>query len=173
LIAGDFNLIYRAEDKNNSNYNCAMISRFINDLAIKELPLHGRKYTWSNQHDSPTLVRFDRVLCTVAWEELYPNSLLQSVASDDSDHCSLLLLGLKDNRAGKRRFHFESYLPKLEGFQEAVQGAWQSVQQCICPFSYLDKKLRVTAKGLQAWSDKKKWDMLNHSWAWHVKSFTS
>jgi exonuclease III len=27
MIAGDFNLIYRTEDKNNSNYNCAMMGR--------------------------------------------------------------------------------------------------------------------------------------------------
>ena len=52
MVAGDFNLIYRDEDKNNANYNRAMMGgfrRFINDLALKEIPLHGRKYTWSNQ----------------------------------------------------------------------------------------------------------------------------
>jgi exonuclease III len=51
IIAGDFNLIYKAEDKNNSNLNRAMMGRFrgtINDLSLKEIPLHGRKYTWSN-----------------------------------------------------------------------------------------------------------------------------
>ena len=51
MVAGDFNLIYRDEDKNNTNYNRAMMGhfrRFINDLALKEIPLHGRKYTWSN-----------------------------------------------------------------------------------------------------------------------------
>ena len=52
MIAGDFNLIYKDEDKNNANLNRAMMGRFrksINDLALKELPLHGRKFTWSNQ----------------------------------------------------------------------------------------------------------------------------
>jgi hypothetical protein len=52
MIAGDFNLIYKTEDKNNSNYNRAMMGRFrqlIDDLTLKEVPLVGRKYTWSNQ----------------------------------------------------------------------------------------------------------------------------
>jgi exonuclease III len=83
MLAGDFNLIYKVEDKNNPNYNRSMMGRFrrfINDLALKEIPLHGRKFTWSNQHDSPTLVRLDRVLCTVEWEDLYPYCLLQSLA---------------------------------------------------------------------------------------------
>jgi endonuclease/exonuclease/phosphatase family metal-dependent hydrolase len=104
MIAGDFNLICRAEDKNNANYNRAMMGRFrrlIDDLALKDVPLHGRKFTWSNQHASLTLVRLDRVLSTVDWEEIYPNVLLQSAASFDSNHCPLLL-GLKDSKAGKR-----------------------------------------------------------------------
>ena len=60
MVAGDFNLIYKDKDKNNSNLNRAMMGRFrklINDLALKELPLLGRKYTWSNLQESPTLVK--------------------------------------------------------------------------------------------------------------------
>jgi len=71
VILGDFNLIYKDEDKNNSNLNRAMMGRFrrlINDLSLKEIPLHGRKFTWSNLQDSPTLVKLDRVLCSVDWE---------------------------------------------------------------------------------------------------------
>jgi exonuclease III len=44
VLVGDFNLIYKDEDKSNSNYNRAMIGRFrmfINDQALKEIPLHG------------------------------------------------------------------------------------------------------------------------------------
>jgi exonuclease III len=69
-------------------------------------------FTWSNQQANPTLVRLDKVLCTVDWENLYPNVLLQSSASEDSDHCPLLL-GLNDIKRGKRRFHFESFWPNL------------------------------------------------------------
>lgn len=47
MLAGDFNLILKTEDKNNSNINRAMMGRFrrfLDDLALKEIPLHGRKY---------------------------------------------------------------------------------------------------------------------------------
>jgi hypothetical protein len=135
MIAGDFNLICRAEDKNNANYNRAMMGQFrrlIDDLALKDVPLHGRKFTWSNQQASPTLVRLDRVLSIVDWKEIYPNVLLQSVVSFDSDYCPLPL-GLKDNKVGKRRFHFEAFWPTLEGFHGAVEQAWLAVQLGPCP----------------------------------------
>ena len=103
VVAGNFNLIYKDEDKSNANYNKASMGRFrrfINDLALKEIPLHGCKFMWSNQQLSPTLVRLDRVLCSVDWEEKFPNCLLQSMASNDSDNCPLLL-GLRDNMVGR------------------------------------------------------------------------
>jgi endonuclease/exonuclease/phosphatase family metal-dependent hydrolase len=87
MVAGDFNLIYRASDKNNSNINRAMLGcfrRLIDDLALKEIPLHGRKFTWSNQQYEPVLVKLDHVFCSVDWEILFPNVLLQSAATQDS-----------------------------------------------------------------------------------------
>jgi hypothetical protein len=51
VVVRDFNLILEGEDKNNSNVDHAMMGRYrrwINDLALKEVPLHGRKFTWSN-----------------------------------------------------------------------------------------------------------------------------
>jgi len=81
MVAGDFNLIYKDEDKNNSNLNRAMMGRhrrWINDMALTEIPLHGRKFTWSSSSSSasPTLARLDRVFCSLEWEELFPDCLL-------------------------------------------------------------------------------------------------
>lgn len=42
ILAGDFNLIYSSEDKNNDNINRAMMGRFrrfVNDFDLKEIPL--------------------------------------------------------------------------------------------------------------------------------------
>jgi len=58
MIAGDFNLIFKDSDKNNANLNRVMMRRFrglIEDLALKEIPLHGRKFTWSNHQETPVL----------------------------------------------------------------------------------------------------------------------
>jgi hypothetical protein len=150
MVAGDFNLIYKDEDKNNTNLNRAMMGRFrgwINDMAVTEVPLHGRKFTWSS-------VKLDRVFCSPDWEDMFTDCLLQSAASDDSNHCPLIL-GLRDNLDGKRRFHFESFWPAMDGFLETVETAWNSVQPHPCPLETLSLKLKATARGLQSWSQKK------------------
>jgi len=157
LILGDFNLIASSEDKNKGLTNRAMTGRFrclINELELKDLPLLGRKFTWSNQQDSPTLVKLDRVLCSADWEQLFPNCLLQSCATDGSDHCPLLL-GMNDVQPGKARFHFEAFWTKLEGFQDAVASAWASEPASHCPFDTLARKFRATVRSLQSWSQKK------------------
>jgi exonuclease III len=111
LLARDFNLIYQAADKNNNNLDRAMMGRFrhfLDDNNLKEIPLLGRKYTWSNERRLPTLVRLDRAFCRDDWEGIFPDAVLQSTTARVSDHCPLIL-GLKVNTSGKRRFHFESF----------------------------------------------------------------
>jgi exonuclease III len=144
VVAGDFNLIYKEEDKNNANLNRAMMGRFrrtLNDLALMELPLTGRKFTWSSGGDSPTLSRLDRVFYSIEWENLFPNCVLQSAASQDSDHCPLIL-GLNDLLRGKGRFHFAFFWPRLDGFQEVVAQAWGSVETRPCPLETLSLKFK-------------------------------
>ena len=73
-VLGDFNLIYQAEDKNNTNLHRRLMGSFkatIDALRLKELRLNGRRFTWSNGQDNPTLTRIDRVFCTPDWEILF------------------------------------------------------------------------------------------------------
>jgi exonuclease III len=84
LILGDFNLIYKSEDKNNGRVNRQLMTRFrraLNFLEVKEIELVGRKYTWSNGQSNPTLSRIDRAFCTIPWEDLYFNLILQPLSS--------------------------------------------------------------------------------------------
>jgi hypothetical protein len=106
MLAGDFSMIYSSENKNNDNINRAMMGRFrrfVNDMELKVIPPLGRRYTWSNERSSPTLVKLDRVLCTGDWDDIYPDCILQSQATEISDHCTLVP-GLNDGVEGKKRF---------------------------------------------------------------------
>ena len=50
IILGDFNMILKEEDKNNSNLDRALMGgfrRWTDDLDLKDLPLLGRNFTWS------------------------------------------------------------------------------------------------------------------------------
>ena len=55
------------------------------------------------------------MLCTNDWEEIYADNVLQSHATEMSDHCPLIL-GLREGIVGKKRFHFESFWPNWRGF---------------------------------------------------------
>jgi exonuclease III len=154
-VGGDFNLIYKMEDKNNSNVHRAMMGRFrrfLNDLELREVELLGRKFTWSNEREAPTLVQLDRVFTTMDWEGLFPDCLLQSSASLISDHCPLLL-GLHDLTQGKSHFHFESFwtrsgLPVGGTQEEKMEPVWGSLQRLA------DKFMRLS-RDLQSWSQKR------------------
>lgn len=54
----------------------------------------------------------------------------------------------------KKRFRFERFWLKLEGFQEAVKGSWDSADAPLDPIARMDFKLRRLAKDLQSWSSR-------------------
>jgi hypothetical protein len=113
----------------------------------------GRKFTWSNELESPTLVRLDRVFTTKEWDQLFSDCVLSS-ASTTSDHCPLLL-GLHEFTLGKRRFHFDSFWPWLEGFLEEMARSWEQPLDVVCPLQVLADKFKRLSCHLQAWSQRK------------------
>jgi hypothetical protein len=55
MLNDDFNLIYKAEDKSNVRLNRRMMGKFkatLDELELKELLLHRRKFTWTGYHHS-------------------------------------------------------------------------------------------------------------------------
>jgi hypothetical protein len=123
LILGDFNLIYKEQVKNNGWLNKTLMSRFkrvIDHLEIKEIKLVGKKYTWSNNHTTPTMSRIDRALCTTAWKSIYGTSILKALSSSTPDHCPILMVPLVTSRFNPK-FRFESHWVHLPCFMEKVQ----------------------------------------------------
>jgi hypothetical protein len=57
LLLGDFNLIYQAYEKRSGCINRWMMNSFrqlLDNIEVKELHLHGLRYTWSSGTQSPT-----------------------------------------------------------------------------------------------------------------------
>lgn len=152
LVAGDFNLILDPGEKSNENINKRLmgkVRRWLRELELKELYLNGRRYTWSNEREVATLEKLDRVLSAVDWELAFPNSFLSALSTSTSDHCPLLV-ALEAQLQTGRRFFFESFWPKVDGFQEVVQAAWNTWHDIRNPFKRLGSRLRVAARKL--WS---------------------
>lgn len=153
LLIGDFNLILQAADKSNANLNRRLMGEFrntLNYLEVKELNLRGRKFTWSND---VTQTRIDRAFCSVDWDIMLPASSLQALSSTVSDHSPLLLVGAIAVNTYKG-FRFESFWPKITGYSEVVQAAWDEPVHIFNPFLRLHIKLSRTAKAIKHWSKK-------------------
>jgi exonuclease III len=157
MLIGDFNMILRASEKSNPNINRRMMAKFrsfVDDHELKEIYMHGRVFTWSNERDDPTLTKIDRALVSVDWELTYPEHLLQALSSSISDHAPLHL-STSVQFYKVKRFRFEVFWTKLDGFEEAVRAAWVCDEAIMDPFKRLDALFRNTAIYLQAWGQRK------------------
>jgi hypothetical protein len=62
LFVGDFNFYRSLESRNRDGGNMQDIIVFnsiISNLGLQEIPLKGRKFTWSNMHQQPLLEQLD------------------------------------------------------------------------------------------------------------------
>ncbi|PNT74395.1 hypothetical protein BRADI_1g14005v3, partial [Brachypodium distachyon] len=92
IIAGDFNTVRSADDRNSGRVTTTETLRFNNwlhDMQVQELPLLDRNYTWSNMQSTPILTRIDRVFFNTDWDLALPNSTLHSLPRCTSDHFPL------------------------------------------------------------------------------------
>jgi len=148
LVLGDFNLIYRVEDKNNSRINISMLNRFknmIDNLQLAPLELFGRRFMWCNNQQNPTMTKIDHFLATAEWLDLFPRTDLQALASLGSDHCPLFLQG-DTSFEFCRGFRFEAYWVNMPGFLETVQTAWEQPVNTQNALLNLHVKLLRTAR---------------------------
>ncbi|XP_073354886.1 uncharacterized protein [Aegilops tauschii subsp. strangulata] len=157
MILGDFNMILRASKKSNNNLNRGMMNkfrRFVDEHELKELYMHGRHFTWSNERERPTLTKIDRVLVSIDWEMDHTDNLLQALSTGISDHAPLHLT-TNAPFYHRKRFRFVMFWLKLEGFEEVVREAWTCDERITDPFQRLNEMLRNTATALQAWGQRK------------------
>ena len=154
MLNDDFNMIYQARDKNNSNINRRMMGCFRRaiDLAgLKEVKCKNRRFTWSSEREDPTLCSIDKVFCNLACEDMHPNFVLMAASTSFSDHCPLVLAnGVRP--VTRARFRFENFWTVFPHFQETVQHAWERPVCHDCPFVRLKKKMERVVVDLTVWS---------------------
>ena len=106
VVGGDFNIIRRADEKNNNNFDGRwpfMFNTIIESLNLREIELSGRKYTWANSLHNQTFEKLDRVLTSVDWEQKFPLVTVCAMQRAISDHTPLLLDSGNATHKGKKR----------------------------------------------------------------------
>jgi hypothetical protein len=88
------------------------------------------------------LAKLDRWFASVEWDEMHPDASLSALSSSLSDHCPILMSTAVAFPV-KRRFWFEHFWVKLDGFLAEVEALWGNVPISLNPFWNLDRKLRA------------------------------
>jgi len=156
MLVGDFNMVRGTQDKNSDHFDLAEANRFnelIQRLALIELPLVDRAYTWSNKRAVPTLVRLDRCFISVSWDALFPNTTMATLTRYTSDHVPLLV-SVSTTIPRTHCFRFENSWLLNPSFKNMME-------QCIkdhlaaLPLCSLTKRLKTCRARCRSWSKRR------------------
>jgi len=89
LMAEDFNLMRDPHNRNRPGGDLTEMFVFneaISALRLVDLPLQGRRFTWTNRQFEPLLERLDWFLTSVSWSLSYPNTTVSALVMETSDH---------------------------------------------------------------------------------------
>ena len=154
LIAGDFNFIRKPSDKNKPGgdvNDMLLFNEAICNLGLVELPLKGRKYTWSNMQQVPLLERLDWFFTNSSWTVSYPSSLVYPLVKPTYDHVPCVIsIGTKIPRT--KIFRFENYWLQHSDFQQIVANAWHIPVGFEDSAKKINAKLNNVRRGIKLWA---------------------
>jgi hypothetical protein len=154
LIGGDFNILRFAAEKNKGGGTTRFSDEFnsiISKFALRELPLSGGMFTWSNNQENPTLEKLDRILINHDWENFFPLSSARKIPRVMSDHNPIILDTKENVEVRSREFRFEKSWLLQPDFQLRVEKAWKTPVRGSDSISVIQEKLRNVKNSLKGW----------------------
>jgi hypothetical protein len=142
LVVGDFNLLRNPSNRNRPGGNLQDLFLFKEAISAQgwvELPLHGRKYTWSNKQDPPLLERLDCFFTSNSWTVSYQNTSVTTMVMELSDHAHCLV-SIAATIPNGNVFRFENYWMTHEHFLDVV------AHGLSVPMFQIDIAKKITAK---------------------------
>lgn len=146
---GDFNFCRQPSDRNKLGGDVngmLLFNEAINNLGLIELPLKGRKFTWSNMQKDPLLERLDWFFTSAAWTQSFPSTFVAPLAKPTSDHLPCVIsIGTMIPKA--QVFRFENHWLHHKEFKAIVQNAWN------IPVGFMDSCLKAQICNVNATID--------------------
>lgn len=108
---GDFNLYRQPENRNKPGVDVSKMfhfNSFISVIDLTEIPLQGRKFTWSNMQNPPFLEKLDWVFTSAAWGLSFPTTSYRALTLETSDHC-LLVISISSDIPKGHIFRFKNF----------------------------------------------------------------
>ena len=156
VTGGDFNAVrFPSERLGSMHFTPAMhgFSDFIFSCGLRDIPLEGGLFTWSNNRVNEAMSRIDRFLYSDEWDDLFPSILQKRLPRILSDHFPIIL-ECGDFSRSRRPFRFENMWLKADGFKERVKEWWNSYTFYGIPGFIMACKLKVVKVDLKKWNEE-------------------
>ena len=127
-----------------------MFNAAISALGLVELPLKGKRFTWTNKQHPPLLERLDWFFTSASWTLSYPISEVSTLTMETSDHVPCLIK-ISTAISKSHIFRFENYWLQREDFMQQVILGWQSDNLYIDAAKALTAKFKNLRKILKEW----------------------
>ena len=128
-IGGDFNMVLSPNERNKRgrfSYSMRRFSEVLNELGLRDLPLHRGPFTRRGGLNNQCMSQLDRFLVTVDWESQFSNMIQSTLLRLVADHYSVLL-DSKGINSGPMPFRFEIMWLKFDGLKDLLRGWWKSL----------------------------------------------
>jgi hypothetical protein len=89
LIGGDFNVVRFRTERKGLFFNHSIsrkFNSFISHNQLIDLKPTDRSYTWTNKRIRPSFALLNRFLCSITWENKFPDSTSKSLPRYQFDH---------------------------------------------------------------------------------------
>ncbi|KAH7690207.1 DNase I-like protein [Dioscorea alata] len=87
---------------------------FLQDLGLREPPLVGRRFTWTNAQVDPVWVKLDHFIVNIAWADHFPRMIQSFLPILESNYVPILLeVGI--HLSSPRPFRFEWIWESVRG----------------------------------------------------------
>lgn len=133
------------------NRNYDTFNSIINTYELREIELAGGEFTWSNNKETPTLEKLDRLLMSNGWDTLFPLVNVQKLSRLVSDHNPLILDTMEEREPCHKSFRFETSWIGGEDFLEKVEKIWNEPIVAKDSLDVMQKKLKKVSKYLKGW----------------------
>jgi len=143
-------------DRNKPGANGMLMSLFneaISATCLIEIPLLGRKYTWTNNQTPPLLERLDWFFSSVNWSAAFPNTFATSLVRDTSDH-SPCVISISTTQPRSNVFIFANVWIEHRDFKEEVEKAWLTMVNASDKARKLTAKIKILREARKDWSGK-------------------
>lgn len=127
-----------------------LFNEAISSLGLVEIPLHGRRFTWTNKQHPPLLERLDWFFSSNAWTLAYPHTIAKSLVMETFDHWPCVI-EIRTNIPKSKIFRFENFWMEYESFLPLVAATWNGQFSQTDPALLISAKFKALRAALRTW----------------------